>query len=40
MALIPNVTAKPFSIDKRFVEEVARVTGSENLREWPGSVSS
>ena len=30
---IPNVTAKPFSTDKEYVEEVARVTGSEKLRD-------
>ena len=32
-AFIPNVTAKPFSTDRSYVEEVARVTGSESLRE-------
>lgn len=29
---IPNVTAKPFSTDKEYVEEVVRVTESESLR--------
>lgn len=32
-AFIPNVTAKPFSTEKEYVQEVARVTGSESLRE-------
>lgn len=32
-AFIPNVAAKPFSTDKEYVEEVARVTESESLRE-------
>ena len=31
-AFIPNVTAKPFSTDKEYVEEVARITESESLR--------
>lgn len=35
---IPNVTAKPFSTDKEYVEEVARVTGSESLREFLDNV--
>lgn len=33
MAFIPNVTAKTFSTDKEYVEEEARVTESESLRE-------
>ena len=32
-AFIPNVTAKPFSTDKEYVEEVARITESESLRD-------
>jgi len=28
---IPNVTAKPFETSRAYVEEVARVTGSERL---------
>ena len=30
-SFIPNVTAKPFSTDKEYVEEVARITGSDSL---------
>ena len=30
---IPNVVAKPFSTEREYVEEVARVTASESLRE-------
>ena len=40
MGFIPNVTAKPFSTDKEYVEEVARVTGSESLREFLDNVGS
>ena len=40
MAFIPNVTAKPFSTDKEYVEEVARVTESESLKELLDNVSS
>lgn len=29
---IPNVMGKPFSVEKSYVEEVARVTGSEPLQ--------
>ena len=36
---IPNVMAKPFSIEKEYVEEVARVTESESLRELLDNVS-
>ena len=39
MAFIPNVTAKPFSTDKEYVQEVARVTESESLREFLDDVS-
>ena len=40
MSFIPNVTAKPFSTDKEYVEEVARVTESESLREILDNVGS
>ena len=30
---IPNLVGKPFRIDKDFLEETARLTGSEVLRE-------
>ena len=30
---VPNVMAKPFSVERAYVEEAARVTGSEALRE-------
>lgn len=36
---IPNVMAKPFSTEKEYVEEVARVTESESLRELLDNVS-
>ena len=38
IAFIPNVTAKPFSTDKEYVEEVAKVTESETLREMLDNV--
>ena len=38
-SFIPNVTAKPFSTDKAYVEEVAEITGSESLRELLDNVS-
>ena len=40
MSFIPNVTAKPFSTNKEYVEEVARVTESESLRELLDNVGS
>lgn len=36
---IPNVLAKPFSVDREYVEEAAEVTGSDILRELVRSVS-
>jgi fatty acid synthase subunit beta len=30
---IPNVTGKPFSVDREYVQEVAEITGSESLRD-------
>ena len=40
MASIPNVTEKPLSTDEKPVEEVERVTESENLRKFLNNVSS
>lgn len=37
---IPNVTGKPFSVDKSYVKEVAEITGSATLREILENVSS
>ena len=36
---IPNVMAKPFALDRTYVEEAARVTGSESLREAVAAMS-
>jgi fatty acid synthase subunit beta len=36
---IPNVTGKPFSVDRRYVEEVAEMTGSTALRRVLETVS-
>jgi fatty acid synthase subunit beta len=37
---IPNVTGKPFSVDRKYVEEVAEMTGSTTLRRVLETVSS
>ena len=36
---IPNVMAKPFSVEKAYIEEAARVTGSETLREAAAGIA-